>query len=214
MTDYRRVPARGPDDRPGAVDAGARALTAGAVLAHPTGTVYGLGGASDALDEALARLKGRDPGRPLLRLGPDPATLRRRHPGLRWGRRARSLAEAFWPGGLTLVLPDGSETGLGVRVVGHPLTRAVLEEAEATMSSTSLNRTGRLPARTPEAVARALDGMPPVEPEVVWLDAGPLPSSRPSTIVSLLDDRPRLLRQGAVPAAEVEACLGDELARE
>lgn len=203
--------ALGPDGRPGAVAAGVRALTAGAVLAHPTGTVYGLGGASEALEATVARLKGRDPDRPLLRIGPDATILRRRHPGLRWGRRARRLAEAFWPGGLTLVLPDGSESGLGVRVVDHPLVRAVLGEAEATMSSTSLNRSGRPPTRRPEAVARTLDRMPPVEAEVVWLDAGPLPSSPSSTLVSLLDDRPRVLRRGAVPVGEIEACLDEEL---
>lgn len=212
VTEYRRVPARrGPDERPEAVDAGVRALEAGAVLAHPTATVYGIGAASRALDPTLARLKGRDPGRPLLRIGPDEATLRRRHPELRWDGRARRLTEAFWPGPLTLVLPDGSEDGLGVRVEEQALTRAVLERAGATMSSTSLNRSGRPPARTSDEVARALDAMPDVEVGVVWLDAGPLPPSPPSTLVSLLGERPRVLREGAVPADEVEACLGEEL---
>lgn len=213
MTAYRRVPAREPGDRPAAVDAGVRALGAGAVLAHPTATVYGLGGAREGLDPTVSRLKGRDPDRPLLRIGPDEATLRRRHPDLRWGDRARRLARAFWPGPLTLVLPDGSEDGLGVRVEEHPLTRTVLERAEATMSSTSLNRSGRPPARTPGDAARALDAMPAVETEVVWLDAGPLPSSPPSTLVSLLGATPALLREGAVPADEVEACLGEEVDR-
>lgn len=213
MTAYRRVPARKAGERPRAADAGARALGRGAVLAHPTATVYGLGGASQALDPVLARLKGRDPGRPFLRIGPDVETLRRRHPELRWERRARRLARAFWPGPLTLVLPDGSDDGLGVRVEEQALTRAVLERAEATMSSTSLNRTGRPPARTSGEAADALDAMPDVEAEVVWLDAGPLPSSPPSTLVSLLGERPELLREGAVPADEVEACLGEEVDR-
>lgn len=211
VTEYRRVPAREPDERPEAVDAGVRALEAGAVLAHPTATVYGIGGASRALDPTLARLKGRDPGRPLLRIGPDEATLRRRHPELRWDGRARRLARTFWPGALTLVLPDGSEDGLGVRVEEHALTRAVLERAESTMSSTSLNRSGRPPARTPDEVAAALDAMPDVEAGVVWLDAGPLPPSSPSTLVSLLGERARVLREGAVPSDEVEACLAGEL---
>lgn len=213
VTAYRRVPAREPAERASAVGAGARALADGAVLAHPTATVYGLGGAPRALDPTIARLKGRDPDRPLLRIGPDEATVRRRHPELRWGPRARRLAGAFWPGPLTLVLPDGSGTGLGVRVEEHGLTRAVLEQAEATMSSTSLNRSGRPPARTPDEVARALDAMPEVAPEIVWLDAGALPASPPSTLVSLLEDPPRLLREGAVPADEVEARLGEELDR-
>lgn len=213
VTAYRRVPAGEDGDRPAAVEAGVRALEAGAVLAHPTATVYGLGGAREVLDPTLARLKGRDPGRPLLRIGPDEETLRGRNPELRWGRPARRLAAAFWPGPLTLVLPDGSGTGLGVRVEAQALTRAVLRRAEATMSSTSLNRSGRPPARTPDDVTRELEAMPQVEAEVVWLDAGDLPGSPPSTLVSLLEEPPRLLREGAVAADAVEACLGEEVAR-
>lgn len=213
MTAFRTVPARERETWTVAAEAGARALRAGAVLAHPTGTVYGIGAAGDALAPVVARLKGREADRPLLRIAPDVETLRRRHPGLRWSARAGRLAGAFWPGPLTLVVPDGSETGLAARVVDHPLTRAVLREAEATMSSTSLNRSGAAPARTPADAAEALEGMPPVEVEVVWLDAGPLAPSAPSTILSLLEDRARLVRDGAVAPAEIEACLGEEVER-
>lgn len=183
-------------------------------MAHPTETVYGLGAAPARLDPIIAGLKGRDPDRPLLRLGPGVGTLRRQHPSLTWSARAERLAGGLWPGPLTLVLPDGSPEGLAVRVEGHPVTRAVLREARTTMSSTSLNRSGERPARTSAEVADVLDRMPPVETEVVWLDVGDLEASPPSTIVSLVHDRPEVLRAGATPVDEVESCLGEQLDRE
>lgn len=214
MTAYRRVPARDRASWSAAAEAGATALGTGAVLAHPTGTVYGLGAAAAARDRVVARMKRRDPDRPLLRIAPGVDELRRRHPELRWCATARRLAEAFWPGPLTLVLPDGSGEGLAVRVVDHPLTRRLLARAGRTMSSTSLNRSGRPPARTPEEVAAELDAMPEVDAEVVWVDAGALPPSPTSTIVSLLGSRPRLLREGALSTSEIEAALEAELERE
>lgn len=213
VTAYRRVSARGRTPPRDAVEAGVRALEAPAILAHPTETVYGLGAGPEALDGAVSRLKGRDPDRPLLRIGPDASTIRGRHPALAWCRRADRLADRFWPGPVTLVLSDGSAEGLAVRVEGHPVTRAVLDAAGATMTSTSLNRTGEPPARSPESVAETLEAMPPVEAEVVWLDAGRLERSPPSTLVSLAGERPLILREGAVPAAQIEACLDEGVDR-
>lgn len=208
MTDVRILRAEG--DREGTVRAAARVLAEGGLLAHPTETVYGLGGRDAELDREIARLKGRDEDRPLLRLGPDVKTIRRRHPGLRWTPAARRLAETFWPGPLTLVLDDGTEHGLGVRVEGHPLTRRVLSILEATMSSTSLNRTGSPPARTPEEAAEALEAMPAARVAVAWLRAGTLPGGPPSTVLSLRGGTTRLLRAGAIEASRVEQALEEE----
>lgn len=208
MTEVRILRAEG--DREGAARAAARVLAGGGLLAHPTETVYGIGGRDAELDREIARLKGRDDDRPLLRLGPDVETIRRRHPDLRWPPAARRLAEAFWPGPLTLVLDDGTEHGLGVRVEGHPLTRRVLSILEATMSSTSLNRTGSPPARTAGEAVDVLAEMPPARVAVAWLRAGRLPGGPASTVLSLRRGRPRLLRAGAIEATRVERILEEE----
>lgn len=192
---------------------GAEVLAAGEILGHPTQTVYGLGAGPAGLDAEIGRLKGRSGTTPLLRLGPDVETILQAHPDLQWGEKAARLAEVFWPGPLTLVLPDGTPTGLGVRVEGHPLTRRVLEVHGGTMSSTSLNRTGRPPARTPGEVREALAAMPAAGTAVTWLDAGDLPGGAPSTVVSLREGRPRLLRAGAVDPERVERRLGEGMSR-
>jgi L-threonylcarbamoyladenylate synthase len=192
----------------------AEALRSGALLVHPTSTVYGLGALDPELDPVIAALKGRGPGQPLLRIAASVAALREAHPSLVWDERAERLAHALWPGPLTLVLADGTEKGLAVRVEAHPATRAVLERlGPVTMSSTSLNRTGSPAARTPAEVAEFLAGAGEGAPEIAFLDAGPLPASRPSTILSLLGARPRILREGAVPASVLAGILGVEPAR-
>lgn len=183
------------------------------MLAHPTDTVYGIGGAPRDLDREIARLKGRPPEHPLLRIGADAESLRRAHPELEWDERARRLAAAFWPGPLTLVLPDGSGRGLGVRVEGHPVTARILAAWGGTMSSTSLNRTGGAPARTSAEAEAVLAAMPEPRVEVAWVDVGDLTPSPPSTVVCLRGAEARVLRDGAVPAREIEARLDGERAR-
>ncbi len=208
-----RSPRRGGPDPEAPVDEAVAALRGGGLLVHPTESVYGIGGVPRALDDEIARLKGRAVDRPLLRLAGSRDALRRSHPGLQWSRDAQALADAFWPGPLTLVLDDGSESGLGVRVEGHPLTRRVLRDLGDTMSSTSLNRSGEEPASTEKEVRRALEAMPPAEVPVFRLTAGTLPGPPPSTVLSLRGGRPRLLREGAVPRERIADRLGREPAR-
>lgn len=213
MTPWERVPGTASSGGERARRA-ATLLAEGAVLAHPTETVYGLGGGTAAADGRIRRMKGRAADRPFLRLAADVASLREHHPELVWSDAASRLAEALWPGPLTLVLDDGSARGLGVRVEAHPLTRGMLVEWGGTMSSTSLNRSGERPAATAAAARRALDALAAEgEESVWWLDAGDLPGGPPSTLVSLRHDPPRLLRAGAVPPDRVEELLGRELAR-
>lgn len=202
------------DLREDAALAAAEHLADGGILAHPTSTVYGLGAAAvPALDAEVARLKGRRPGRPLIRLAADAEVVRGRLPAGSWNGRVERLAKAFWPGALTLVLEDGTADGLAVRVDSHPVVRRVLALHGGLMSSTSLNRSGDPPVRTPEAARRILAAMPASRAPAMLLAAGPLPPSPPSTLVSLRGPRPRLLREGAVPADRLEACLGEGLDR-
>lgn len=213
MTDVAG-PGREAEDAAGRLEAAVEALRRGHLLVHPTQSVYGLGAVPPELDGEIARLKGRTADRPLLRLAGSVEILRSAHPGLRWPAAAGDLAAALWPGPLTLVLDDGTERGLGVRVEGHPLTRRVLLQLEETMSSTSLNRTGEAPARTGEEVRRTLEAMPDAGVPVRRLEAGELPGPPPSTVLSLRGGRPTILREGAVPAARIAAVLGREPARD
>lgn len=194
---------------------GADTLRAGGIAVHPTSTLYGLGARADPeLDAVLARLKGRPPGKPLVRLVPDLETVRTAVGPGGWDERAERLARRFWPGPLTLVLDDGSEQGIAARVDPHPVALALLDELRRPMSSTSVNRAGEPPAHGPEEVRATLQRMPETERPVIFLDAGPLPPGQePSTILSLRGPLARLLREGAVPASEIEACLGDEVER-
>lgn len=205
--------AAGPDDHRGrAVHRAVEALRDDGVFAHPTSTVYGIGARADAeMDAVVARLKGHEEGRPLIRLAASSTQLRQRRPQVRWPARAERLAARFWPGGLTLVLDDGSDRGVAVRVDGHPVARAVPAALDDLVSSTSLNRAGGDPARDPDAARAALREMALGGRRCVFLDAGPLPASPPSTMVSLREDPPRLLRAGAVETGQIADCLGTEL---
>lgn len=184
-------------------------LESGGVLGHPTDTVYGLGGAvRPEVDRRVAELKGRSLERsPLLRIALDVEVLRAAFPGLEWTEQADRLAARFWPGALTMVLPDGSGLGVAVRVEGHPVMRAVLREWKAPMGSTSLNLAGE-PAAVAASQARAvLESMPDVDGPVLLMDTGDLTGPPPSTLVSFLTGTLEFLREGAVSRDAITDCL-------
>jgi len=184
-------------------------LRAGGVLAHPTDTVYGIGGAAlPEVDLQVATLKGRTlDSAPLIRIARDTETFLEAFPELVWPVEARRLAFRFWPGAVTLVLEDGSGRGTAVRVEGHPVMRAVLSAWAAPIGSTSLNLAGESPAVTPEQARECLDRMPDVGTPVIFLDAGVLPGPPPSTLVSFLGSVPTVLREGAVPTDAIQDAL-------
>ena len=190
-----------------AFDRAAALLDAGGIVAHPTSTVYGLGGRPrPEVDARIAAIKGRPPG-PLIRLAASREAIIEALPGARWTDAARRLADAFWPGPLTLVLEDGSDTGVAVRVDPHPVVRRLLDRAGGLLTSTSLNVTGSPPARTGGEVRAVLSGIGSEAGAVGWLDAGDLAGSTPSTLVRVTGDAVEILREGAVPAADVTRAL-------
>lgn len=192
-----------------AVSRAVEVLEAGGVLGHPTDRLYGIGGAvRPELDLAVARLKGRELDQfPVLRIASDRELLHSFFPDLVWSVAAERLAERFWPGALTLILPEEGTGTVAVRVEGHPVTRAVLDAWGAPIGSTSLNATGETPASTSRQAFRYLQNMPDIELPVLLLDAGDLPGPPPSTLVSLVSPVPRVLRVGTVPVALIEECL-------
>lgn len=187
----------------GAIEGGAR-LRAGRLIVHPTSTVYGIGGRPDpASDAEIARLKGRSMDEPLIRLAASRSAARELLPEARWTAAAERLADTFWPGPLTLVLDDGTEAGIAVRVDPHPSIGALLAEARCLMTSTSFNRTGEPPARTSRQVWETAAELPETDRSAVFLDAGDLAPSAPSTVVSVRDDGVRVLREGALAATRI-----------
>ena len=194
-----------------AVEGAAAALAAGRLVILPTETVYGL--AADAANPAaVARLyvaKGRPRFNPLIA---HVANLEAAGAVAALDERALALARAFWPGPLTLVAPslggvcDLARAGLdtvAVRAPAHPLAQAVLKAFGEPVAAPSANRSGR-PSPTTLADAAAETG----EFAAVTLDGGPCAVGLESTVVSLLEGPPRLLRPGAVTRAQIEALIG------
>jgi len=187
-----------------AADAAA-ALAAGRLVIMPTETVYGL--AADAANPYEA--KGRPSFNPLIAHVFD---LTAAHAIAALDARAVALAETFWPGPLTLVAPskggvcDLARAGLdtvAVRAPAHPLARAVLAVFGGPVAAPSANRSGR-PSPTTLADAVAETGAA----AAVALDGGSSVVGLESTVISLLDGPPRLLRPGAVTRSQIEALIG------
>ena len=212
MSQAKRQTRLAPADPPSIAEAAA-CLVAGGLVAMPTETVYGL--AADATnDRAVAAIyaaKGRPKFNPLIaHVGGAGAAAREGA----FDEFARRLAEAFWPGPLTIVAPvasgcrvsllarAGLET-LALRCPDHPVALALIAAAGAPLAAPSANRSGRVSPTTAAHVAADLDG------RIDWiLDGGPARRGVESTIVACLGGRPRLLRPGALTRERIEAVLG------
>ena len=201
------------------VEEAAERAARGELLAYPTETVWGLGADARSEDavERLRRFKGRDAERPMAVLVPDLETLLGLGASLDAG--ARRLADAFWPGPLTLVLRCAAalargvaraDGALGFRCSPHAtaraLARAVARRGVGPLTATSLNRTGRPPARS-HAEAAALCGA-----SGPWLVSGDeAGGARESSVVDASGATPRLLREGALSAESLSRVLGARL---
>ncbi len=187
------------------------------VLAYPTETVYGFGGTLDgaALD-ALADLKGRGAGKPVLLLIAGSDMLARL--GLHLGGAGARLAARHWPGPLTLVLPGGErrisdrlrgpEGGVAVRWTPHPGLTRLLYMHGAPLTSTSANPTGVPPAMSAaEIVTQWGDAIR--RGVLLVLDGGRLEPSAPSTVVDCMGRRLRVIRPGAISADVLRETVPD-----
>jgi len=192
-------------------------LAANGVLAYPTETVYGFGGAIDEPSvDALVALKGRDPGKPFLVLVASSEMVARLD--LRLAGDAARLAARHWPGALTLVLPGGDrrvparlrgpEGGVAVRWTSHPAIARLLLAYGSPITSTSANRAGRPPAMSAaEIVADWSDAIRRSQLRV--LDGGRLVPSPSSTVVDCTGRRLRVIRPGAIPSATLRESVPD-----
>lgn len=197
---------------PAVIARAAELLRAGRLVAFPTETVYGLG--ANALDAAaVARIfeaKGRPSFNPLIvhaGSASEVFALARET-----NERAIALANAFWPGPLTLVLPkqpivpDIVTAGLdsvAVRVPAHPVARALLAEAKIPIAAPSANLSTMLSPTQGRHVQGSLG-----ERVDLILDAGPTPVGIESTVIDVSHAMPTLLRPGTITVPEIEAVIG------
>ena len=190
----------------GAIERAAAAIRAGDIVAIPTDTVYGLAG--NPFDagavQRIVRLKGRSGGKPILLLVDSLRQVEMLAAEL--PESYRRLADRFWPGPLTMILraassvPPWITAGAGTVAVRLPASIAVRELARAArvpLTGTSANRSGQPAALTARQVLEHFS----VELALI-LDAGPAPSRAPSTLVDLTGE-PRIVREGAIAAADV-----------
>jgi L-threonylcarbamoyladenylate synthase len=185
----------------------------GALVAFPTETVYGLGGDATS-DHAVARIfeaKGRPQFNPLIAHVPDAVAARAQ---VAWNDTAGRLAQHFWPGPLTLVLPRrtdcavsllcsaGLET-LAVRAPAHPVAQALLRAVGRPVAAPSANRSGAVSPTQADHVVHSLGA-----DVALILDGGPCAVGLESTVVDLTAGRPVLLRPGGATREAIEAAIG------
>lgn len=191
-------------------------LRAGELVAFPTETVYGLGGDARS-DMAVARIfqaKGRPRFNPLI---VHVADLDQAQDIAEFSPQALALAQRFWPGPLTLVLPLRADAGISplvtadlpsvaLRIPAHPVARALIAAFGGPIAAPSANPSGRI---SPTTAGHVMDGLGGRIAAV--LDGGACAVGVESTILSMLDNGPHLLRQGGVAQEDIEAALGQPL---
>ncbi|OFV89588.1 MAG: threonylcarbamoyl-AMP synthase [Acidobacteria bacterium RIFCSPLOWO2_12_FULL_65_11] len=194
-----------------ALQEAAKWILVGGIVALPTDTFYGLA-ADPFRPGAISRLvaiKGRPEGRALPLIGAD---LRQISTSLGpLSRVGQRLAGRFWPGPLTLLLsaPPSLARGVaagtgrvGVRVPASGIARAICLASRIPVTATSANLSGQPATADPDEVERTLGAAVDL-----LIDAGPTPGGAPSTVVDVTDERPRLVRAGAISWEEIQAWL-------
>ena len=191
----------------------AELIRQGKLVAFPTETVYGLG--ANALDpvavERIYRVKGRPQTSPLI-VHVDSVEAARRVVS-EWPESAEALARRYWPGPLTLVLPkqpqvpDIVTAGLptvGVRMPAHQVALELIREAGTPIAAPSANLFTELSSTEAGHVKKSLEKLVDY-----ILDGGPAPVGIESTVLSLANEKPLLLRPGMISLSEIEALIGD-----
>lgn len=188
------------------------ALRRGEVIVFPTETLYGLG--ADALNatavEKVFQLKGRDLNNPFPVLVADLAMLDRLVAGV--PPLAQRLMDQFWPGPLTIVLPARQDIpgplvsrtgGIGVRISSQPIAARLATLLGHPLTATSANPSGKEPARTLTQArnyfSATLD---------VFVEGGTLTSQRGSTVIEVMGDRIKMIREGEIGAASLARVVG------
>ena len=218
----RGVPFWSPPEVEGAIAGTLAHLAANGVLAYPTETVYGFGGAIDSASvDRLVTMKHRPAGKPFLLLISGSEMIERL--GLQLSRSASQLAARFWPGPLTLVLSGGErrvsprlrgpEGGIAVRWTSHTGLQRLISAMGDPLTSTSANRPGLPPAMSAGDILSSW-GTEVAAGKIRLLDGGALKASSPSTVVDCTTKRLRVIRPGAIAVSalreSVPEIVGDQ----
>ena len=197
---------------PDIIQEAAGVIRKGGVIAFPTRCLYGLG--ADAFNpeavDRIFKIKQRPAEKPILILIDDPIRLEQL--AIKISETAKAIMERFWPGRVTLVFEAGEEvpdyltagTGkIGLRLAGHPVAAALVRTIQGPITGTSANISGR-------PGCHQIENLPPEVTEQLdlILDAGPLKSGRGSTVVDVIRETPRVLREGVVSEKEILAAQG------
>ncbi len=197
----------------GSVEEAIQTLKQGGIIVYPTDTIYGIG-ADPLNEEAIKKVfstKARDGGRALSVIASD------RTQAESYGvftRDAQKLADAFWPGGVTLVvsardkeLSQKIHAGdtVGVRVPNNEWCREVVKRFGRPIVSTSANPGGKATEHTIEAIKHSLDANASYVD--LWIDGGEINNDTPSTVVWCADEKTEILREGAISRDAIEKVL-------
>ena len=190
------------------------ALKRGEVIVFPTETFYGLG--ADAFNEAAVQqvvlLKGRNPENPFPIIVADREMLKDVVTDI--PPAALRLMDQFWPGPLTVVLPAKKNVarpllnrvgGVGVRISSHPLAVRLTRELARPLTATSANLSGKEPARTVGEARSYFSGK-----LKIFLDGGSLGGKRGSTVVEIVQDKLRIIREGEIDSRELGKVLAGD----
>ncbi len=174
-----------------------------ALFVYPTETIYGIGGiATEKVQHGVFQAKQRRPRNPLILVGGSVHVFSKYN--ITFSRKAELLAEAFWPGNLTLILQvAGSDEKLGIRVSDHPFLQIIKDHVALPLYSTSANISGEEYQSDPDFIyslfAEEIDFM---------IDYGTLPASLPSTVVDVSSrDQYTVVREGAVSVDALQTVL-------
>lgn len=215
MSKIKTASTKAPNEAAEDLSAAVQVLKGGGVIVFPTETLYGLGAdaLNDAAVEKVFQLKGRDPHNPIPVLVADLEmlhTLVAKVP-----TTAQKLMERYWPGPLTLVLPGkknipkplcNSSGGVGIRISSQSIATLLVNGLGRPLTATSANPSGKEPARTLQEAknyfANRVD---------VFVDGGTLTSKSGSTVVEVMEDSIKIIREGEINAYELRQILGEKL---
>ena len=191
-------------DAPQAIRQAILALRGGNVIAAPTETVYGLMALWQSVSarQEIYRLKHRPADKRLQMLAPDVETAIRA--GLKPNDMLQKIADAFWPGPLTVIVEANDGDTIGLRIPNHPFILKLLRELGEPLAATSANLSGTPAAVTPTDAVANLDGLP-----ALLIDGGKVTvtGGASSTVVSIVGGTITILRQGPITLQDIQTVL-------